>query len=394
MLRQYKKPQLYNAGGDIKKKWYVHYSYINPKTGKYQRIKQYQDLNSYHTKKERIEYADLLIKAIEEDLEAGYNPFAKVNEQTVAGSYTLEQCVPAFLATKERQLRGKTIMGYRSILNMFLDWAKRTENHDRHLSELTTEDVENYFRWAQKNRNLAPTTHNTELTTIRSFFTFWIGKRLINYNPASGIKRLREEVAKHTVYSDAQIKLITDYLSQSDTPRDKQLLQYIKFIYYTCIRPKEIRMLKVGDIRLKTDTILVPANVSKSGRSEPVDIAPGLDEVIEEMGLATADPDWYVFGNQAKGVAGDYSDPRPGPKPVGINYFSDLYRELTKELGLSEEHTLYSWKHTRNVHLYMEDKDLLRLMRHNRHTDPKVTMRYLRNLGLLVDTRIKNARRI
>ena len=104
--------------------------------------------------------------------------------------------------------------------------------------------------------------------------------------------------------------------------------------------------------------------------------------------------DWYVFGNQGTGKPGNYSVPEPGPKPVGVNYFSEYYREVLEELTFAHEHTLYAWKHTRNVHLWIQDKDLLRLMRHNRHTDPKVTMRYLRSLGLLIDTRLTDERRI
>lgn len=393
MIKQYKEPALYNANGNVKERWFVYFSFVNPQTGKYERIKVYQDLNKFKTKGERNKYAAIMIARLTEALENGYNPFVKKSEQEYGGVNTLADAVREYLKTKE-VLRDKTQTGYKSILGLFLKWAEKQKLANTELKRITRQDVKDYLKHALTVRNLAATSHNTELTAIRGLFTFWHNEGLIIKNPAHGIKRLKEDATLHQAYSDKQIEKITTYLKQKDTPRAKQLLFYIRFLYYTCVRPKELRNLKIGHIRLSTDTVLVPSDQSKNGRLEPVDITPGLAEVIKEMELEHLPEDWYVFGNQAKGVTGDYSDPRPGPKPVGVNYFSEYYREILKELGFGDEFTLYGWKHTRNVHLWVQDKDLLRLMRHNRHTDPKVTMRYLRSLGLLVDTRIVDERRI
>ncbi|NEU67961.1 tyrosine-type recombinase/integrase [Spirosoma agri] len=394
MPKPYKEPVLFNAKGDLTARWFVYYSYVNPYTGKLERIKVYNDINKFKTKKERVDFARLIIEGINEKLKNGYNPFAEQSEQMAGGVYTLKEAVDAYLTLKTEQLRSKTVTGYKSILKQFEKWASNRYLTDRPLREMSREDIRDYFNHARKERNISATTHNTDLTTIRAFFSYWKEEGLIGINPANGVKRLREEVATHVVYSDDDITKITHYLNESDTPRAKQLLQFIRFLYYTCIRPKEIRMLKIKDIRLATNTILIPALAAKSGRSEPVDISPGLLDVINSMDLTETNPDWYIFGNGGKGVAGDYADPRPGPKPVGVNYFSRYYREVLNELNFSEHHTMYAWKHTRNVHLYMQDKDLLRLMRHNRHTDPKITMKYLRGLGLLIDTRLNDERRI
>ncbi|GAB4030789.1 hypothetical protein GCM10028809_24800 [Spirosoma gilvum] len=138
----------------------------------------------------------------------------------------------------------------------------------------------------------------------------------------------------------------------------------------------------------------MPADVSKNGQAEPVDISPGLTEVIANMNLIGLPSEWYIFGNQGKGVWRNYCDPKPGPKAVGINFFFEFYRIRLDELGIGKNYTLYAWKHTHNVHLYMQYRDLLRLMRHNRHTDPKVTMKYLRSFGIILDSQLEDERRI
>ncbi|RIV19707.1 hypothetical protein DYU11_22525 [Fibrisoma montanum] len=393
-LKPWKKPKLYNAKGNLKERWFVYYYYIHPNTGKYQRIRVYQDLNNFKTKSERTDYANELIRGITEDLEAGYNPFQLQNEQQLTGLDNLQQAVPVYLAHVKRTLGPKTHTGYKSTIGALLAWAEKTSLHLKPFKLLKAADVQKYFDYSLETKGWAASTFNSELTVTRAFFTWLVDKEVISFNPAKRVKRLRETVNSHTAYNDELIQKVTDYLKQSDTPTHKQLYQFVQFLYYTCLRPKELRSLKVGDIRLATATILVGGDRAKGKRSEPVDISPGLEELIRQMDLIGKPADWYVFGNAGKGVPGNYFVPGPGPKPVGVNHFSDLYRDIMDELKVAKEYTLYGWKHTRNVHLWMETKDLMRIMRHNRHTDPKVTMRYLRSLGLLIDTRLKDERRI
>lgn len=396
MIKPYKLPKLHNAKGDLKKRWFVYYSFQHPVTGKFERFKIYEKINTLKTKKERTEYAGDIIGELTGRLIAGYTPFEVEQQQLTTSITTLSEAITSYLSAKETQVRKKTKTGYASVLGHFRKWAESRRYHSMPMAKITTEHIQAYFAEARKVRKIAATTHNSELNTIKAFFKYWAapGRAVCAYNPADPVKRLREEVELHTIYTDDDIQKIMNYLKGKDTPRHSQLLHYIRFLYYTCIRPKEIAMLKVGDIRTDTKTIIIPAKVSKGGRSEPVDISPGLADLLSEMELKGKPADWYIFGNQGRGVPGDYADPKPGPKPVGPNYFTKLYREVMKDLGYTEAHTLYGWKHTRNVHLYLQDKDLLRIMRHNRHTDPKVTMKYLRSLGILLDHRITDERRI
>jgi integrase len=400
LFKPYKLPKLYDHGNSLTNKngkparWFVYYSYLDPKTRKFKRFKEYGKLNQLKTKAERTKYADQLISHFTDLLTKGFNPFIPLEEQFFGEVTTLEQAIQTFISRKARILRAKTMTGYRSILTKLLMWAKRQGLANLPMAQLTVIDLEPYFLYGHTKNKLAATTHNTELTTIRAFFTYWQERAVIQQNPARSIKRQREAVGLHMAYSDDQIQRITEHLKGINTAKAAQLYQFIQWIYYTCIRPKELLSLTVGDIRLQTNTIIVPAKVSKTSRTESVDISPGLAEVIKSMNLDGLPANWYIFGNQGKGVWGDYSDVRPGPKPVGVNFLSKSYRKILDELGIGREYTLYGWKHTRNVHLWLQTKDLMRIMRHNRHTDPKVTMRYLRSLGLLIDSRLEDERRI
>ena len=55
MKKDYSNPQLYTANGDLKKRWYVYFSYRNPATGKLKRITPfYGEAHKYKTKEDRL----------------------------------------------------------------------------------------------------------------------------------------------------------------------------------------------------------------------------------------------------------------------------------------------------------------------------------------------------
>ena len=80
-MNQYKLAEIYYGkknGKDIKKAWYVYYSFLNPETGKYKVFQEKRGINRYKTIKERTAEAIMLRDAINADLKDGFNPFLTV----------------------------------------------------------------------------------------------------------------------------------------------------------------------------------------------------------------------------------------------------------------------------------------------------------------------------
>ena len=55
---------------------------------------------------------------------------------------------------------------------------------------------------------------------------------------------------------------------------------------------------------------------------------------------------------------------------------------IEKEM-IDESHTLYSFRHTAAVNLYMQTKDLFKVQQALGHSSMVVTLTYLRNLGVI-----------
>jgi hypothetical protein len=55
MKKNFSTPKIYTANGDLSKRWYLYFSFRNPKTGKLQRMKNiYGNSNNYKTKEDRL----------------------------------------------------------------------------------------------------------------------------------------------------------------------------------------------------------------------------------------------------------------------------------------------------------------------------------------------------
>ena len=103
--KHYSSPKIYNANGDLTKRWYVYFSFRNPKTGKLQRMKNiYGKVNLYKTKEDRLAVLSSYRKRLLLLLKQGYNPFENNNELYLSHK-NVEETVEPQVQTPEIQLQ-------------------------------------------------------------------------------------------------------------------------------------------------------------------------------------------------------------------------------------------------------------------------------------------------
>lgn len=73
----YSTPKIYDADGDMSKRWYVYFSFRNPKTGKLERVKKniYGKVNRHKTKEARYSLLLLYKRRLLKLFKEGYNPY-------------------------------------------------------------------------------------------------------------------------------------------------------------------------------------------------------------------------------------------------------------------------------------------------------------------------------
>ena len=74
--KNYSEPKIYDASGDLSKRWYVYFSFRNPQTNLLEKQTPiYGGANNFKTKQERYEVLNAYRKQLKKVLEEGLSPY-------------------------------------------------------------------------------------------------------------------------------------------------------------------------------------------------------------------------------------------------------------------------------------------------------------------------------
>lgn len=377
----YKEPEIYDAGGDMSKQWFVFYSYKNPETGKFQRFKVFRNINSFTLKGERVEAARVIKQAMSELLAEGFCPFELYRPELE--DFTVSNCIDTFLKSIESGIRKKTFKKYELYILIFKEWITKNGMAGNHLRTVKKEHVFRFLEDISAERSPSGKTYNSYKNTVSRMFSFFLNnyEDIIFKNPALSIESKQVTVKGNQAYSDE----LFEEVRKTVIKEDPYLWKVCQFVYYSALRnEQELLNLKIRDINLKTMSIIVPGSISKSKSIQNIPIYPDFVPVIESMRLNGLDPDWYVFGR----------NDQPGPIRVGEDNFARRFREIKKKIGLGPDYGIYAFKHTRACHMVDDGAELLEIQILFRHSDLSATMHYLKSLGRIAKRKKITSRKI
>lgn len=137
----------------------------------------------------------------------------------------------------------------------------------------------------------------------------------------------------HQVFSEKDFRIIMDWLDRYD----KYCQLFVKMIYYNCIRPKELRFLKLKYIDLEENTITIPGTIRKNRKSTPVNIDVSLKMELDRLGLANCDPENFLLGSPISFVS---------EKMCSEHFDYNHFQKRLEANGLTDRnYRLYSFKH-------------------------------------------------
>lgn len=344
----YKPAELKNTGS----KFFIQYSIRHPSTGKWVRIKRYgigenMGLNRIKNLHERIKVGGELAEAFNIALSHGYNPFQKKEGPK---SWTMFQALNLWkINTENKADRKATVYAYTSMVNTYL---KKFQKVHYDLLEITRADLETFLANLKKSANLTGTTYNSYLRNTKVFFNYCVVNNMLSKSPAQGMKPVKAVVQRHKYFTDEEFQKI----KEKATP---QLFDFMEFLYFTALRPKEARYIKYKDVQ--GDRLFVSGSFSKNKKDEFIPLS------VDYAKKLQGEPEHYIFG---------------GRKMKGPNFYGRLFSDLKKHLKLDEDHTLYGVKHTRANHLVRDKVDPYSISKLFRHSSLEITMKYIRELGL------------
>ncbi len=320
------------APADLKKRWFVYYY---DEKGK--RIRSGEGINEHQTATDRMAAAQALIQKLQRE-HAGI----------IVASAT-QKNILQYLSDNKARWTKTTYKGYQAAANHFIDFCAG--------KEASPKLVQDYF--AQLAKDLHPTTYNSRLTFLGGVF-----RKIGALDFCASIVRLKTEKTPARYFQRYQVKQLIEHIGAADP----DLKLFVEFMFYTFIRPKELRSLRAGDILMDDAEIRVRAEISKNKKTQFVAIPdvflPRLSFVYD---LA---PGAHIFTNLATG------------KPWSKNAMYERHKRFLEELGYGEGYTLYSWKHTGAVMLAKAGVSIKEIQLQMRHHSIDQTDQYLRQMGI------------
>ena len=346
----YKKPTVIRTKGD----WRVRYWYEYPDNkGKFKSFDVRDGINYFHDDDlpAKEKYAEKVRADIEYALvKDRFNPFEKAQRNKTAITETLtkiknrkktwsvQKAIPEFYDFIKTQ--GYTVTtqhSYKKHILVFEAWMIKNEFADTEIAQFTEINLNQFLNQTFKDKNWSTRTYNNYLKFMVTFFGHCkrlekndTGNRQLKYElDPDGLQLKRSVAQKNKAYTPMQIAAIKEETSK---PGYENLRDYIEWIFYSLMRPDEIRNLQVEKIDIPSRQMRI---IGKTG-DRIVPISDQLYRLIQRRGVLNAKPKDYVFG-WFGGV---------NNRLVGPRHFREKFQDVKEKLGLDGNYTLYGLKHS------------------------------------------------
>ena len=311
---------------DTKRETYVSYYAKNPFSGKLERKRV--RLNHISPKSERRKFGLLLCAEITNKLYSGWNPFMEALEE---GGISVSAAVDEFVAVKSKSLRPDSLRSYRSLSGILKSWLSGRGAAGRPCALFGRREAEQFMRDMERRDRLSNKTYNNYLRFYSTLFLWFAKRGYIKENPFGGIERKRAEAKTRETIPPADRKLIADwFVAQGMT----EYLYIMQLCYRLFVRPKEILMLKVGNIDFGEGLVTIPASVSKNHHERVVAVPKEIMSYL--LTLKDLNPRLYVFSDGYK----------PGTRLLSTRDTGRTWSRMRDALGLPKSYQFYSLKDT------------------------------------------------
>lgn len=344
MRKKISVPTLYPLDRDLKKQWFI--KYFTP-AGK--PVKVYGKLARFATVKERESEAKRLLDTIQNP---NFQPAGNVKTDLISLLDTL-------LEYKRPAMERHSYDSYLSIIKLFAVWYRTSCKRD---AQTQPRDYARHLYGLNLHKN----TVRNRINVLKGLAKELVAQGKLLANPFDGIKTKKVKASSKLPFTKEQ----ADELKAAIQPTDPQLWLGIQFMYYLYLRPKEIRLLKVGDIIFSAMKVCLPGNIAKDDdtifKTIPLPLRPAIAPLKH-----------YPAGDYIFGKTGT-----PGPRLLGRDALSKRCKAFLTKLNYGHRYSFYSWCHTGIKNAALSGIPHKQLQLQKGHADLKMFDEYLKDLGI------------
>ncbi|MBC7387618.1 MAG: site-specific integrase [Opitutaceae bacterium] len=354
---------------EAKQSWYIEFFFHNAESDKMERFRPTKNLNRLKVPKEKLIQFTKLCEAYKIALEGGWSPIdEKANDKLKRQVSSLTLAAAKILFEEYHIAKGtrkKSRQSYLSKVNQFIAYY----GQDKKVSEISDYEITEFLNFMEKEHKWTGVTYNSSRIILNNYFKYLKVNKYISENPVTDIEtRTKIATESHQIFSDKDFATIMKWLNE----HDHYCLFFVKMIYYTCIRPKELRYLQLKHISMEQNVITVPASIAKNKKSLPISIDSSLRNELKELKLSSYPNTDYLLGCTKTIIS---------EKRIGENTPYNRFQKCLKATKLdNKNYTLYSFKHFSNVKKFKAGWTLAEICSANRHGSLVETETYLKDL--------------
>ena len=291
---------------------------------------------------------------------------------------TFEQTVSAFLEHLEnRGYSPRTIEAHSEHLRKFAQFLERFYPRVTTFENVTKDIAEDYQRYIADLRNdrgqvISNATKNKKLGPVRKLYTWLVEQDRMISNPAKTLVYMKEDQRLiRNVLTEDEIKAVLSSL-QMRTPVGLRNRAIFELLYACGIRTSELCDLRVEDVDLKAQTVLVV--YGKGGKSRLLPIGQYATHYIEQY-LGHARSYMLRLVRQDPGNLFLSSRGRPFNRST-LN--STVIASIRKSAHIEKHFSSYSCRHSVATHLLQNEVDIAFIAQLLGHSSLRTTQRYLK----------------
>jgi integrase/recombinase XerD len=356
-------------------RWYILYYQTNPDTGNRERFRDTCDLNRIKNLRDRKKRAQELISEINSKLHYGY-PFVKIASELM--ETPICEAIDIACALKCQSDRFDTRKTYKTGRNIFKLFLEQKGMLKLPVSKFSISNAIQFMDYLVSERKVANKTYNNYIILLHSMMADLLKRKYIDVNPFTGIAKKKATQKLRISIDEKNKAILIHYIRQND----KVLFLGILLLYFTFIRPAEMRRLKIKDIDLKRRMIAMDGEQTKNRRIAIKTIPDAMIDLLTECMDALKDypGNYLIFGQNLK--------PHP-TKSAGRNTLNNKHKKIMRSLfekGIIDDITgisFYSWKDT-GVQNYLDMQiNMYELMRQLGHADLETTQIYAEKRAMI-----------
>jgi integrase len=361
---------------ELKCGWRIEYYALNPaeNTLKRVRVKVKRLTERYRTKKEAREHCQNIINTINAKLAGGWSPFYSIEDSRLY--VKLSEVAKLFIAEKTKELRAGTMRSYSSVVKMLIEWT--TKNlPDIYCSMFGKIHAIRYLEYMYNEKNVSARTYNNNIKQLRVFFN-WAKEKLYCKENVFEFVKLKAAQKKNRIIVPPNVRQnIIKHLEKNNP----NYLIVCELVYFSLIRPNEIKNLKVKDINFEEKFITVSGDFAKNHKTRYSALNNDLVERLRVM-VRDVPKDYYIFGWNCS----------PSKRKIADAYFSKQFIKMRKTLKLPDEMQLYSFRDTGIFEMLKSGVDDLTVMQHADHSSLNITTVYANHADPQLIERVREAK--